>query len=97
MLTVWWFLAQVTVTPTKAGMPGAALIQKLLNWTQMVALWGSLAAVLVGATIYGLAREGGSFSGASKGKAIALGGVAGALLAGLAPTAVNLLFKAAKA
>ncbi len=88
-------LAQVSVTPNSAGMPGAALVQQLLNWTQMVALWGSLAALLVGAAMYGLAREGGSYNGASRGKNLALGGVIGAILAGVAPTAINLLFQAA--
>jgi hypothetical protein len=90
-----WVLAQVQVSPSSAGMPGAALIQRLLDWSQMVALWGSLAALLVGAAMYGLAREGGSYNGASRGKALALGGVVGAILAGVAPTAINLLFQAA--
>jgi len=91
------FLAQVNVTPSTEGMPAAALVQKLLNWTQMFALWGSLGAVLVGAAMYGLAREGGGYQNASRGKALALGGVVGAILAGVAPTAVNLLFQAAQA
>ena len=88
-------LAQVQVTPNSTGMPGAQLVQQLLNWSQMVALWGSLSALLVGAAMYGLAREGGSYSNASRGKGLAIGGVVGAILAGVAPTAVNLLFKAA--
>ena len=88
-------LAQVQVTPNSTGMPGAALVQQLLDWSQMVALWGSLGALLVGAAMYGLAREGGSYSNASRGKGLAIGGVVGAILAGVAPTAVNLLFKAA--
>jgi len=37
----------VNVSPSAAGMPGAGLIQQLLDWAQMVALWGSLAALLV--------------------------------------------------
>ncbi len=89
------FLAQVQVTPNSTGMPGAQLVQQLLNWSQMVALWGSLGAVLIGAAMYGLAREGGSYSNASKGKGLAMGGMVGAILAGIAPTAINLLFKAA--
>lgn len=95
MAVTLWVLAQVQVTPNSAGMPGAALIQRLLDWSQMVALWGSLAALLVGAAMYGLAREGGSYNGASRGKTLALGGVIGAILAGVAPTAINLLFQAA--
>ena len=88
-------LAQVSVDPNSTGMPGADLIQRLLNWSQMLALWGSLGALLIGAAMYGLAREGGSYGGASRGKTLALGGVVGAILAGVAPTAVNMLFKAA--
>lgn len=86
----------VHVSPSAEGLPGADLIQQLLGWAQMVALWGSLAAILVGAAMYGLAREGGSYGAASKGKSLALGGVLGAILAGLAPTAVNMLFEAAR-
>ena len=95
MIAIPAVLVQVEVDPSTDGMPGAELIQQLLNWAQMFALWGSLAALLVGAAMYGLAREGGSYGGASRGKTLALGGVVGAILAGVAPTAVNMLFKAA--
>ena len=88
-------LAQVSVDPNSTGMPGADLIQRLLNWSQMLALCGSLGALLIGAAMYGLAREGGSYGGASRGKALAMGGVVGAILAGVAPTAVKMLFEAA--
>ncbi len=88
-------VAQVNVSPSSDGMPGADLIQQLLNWSQMLALWGSLGAILGGAAMYGLSREGGSYSGASRGKTLALGGVVGAILAGVAPAAVNMLFEAA--
>ena len=89
-------LAQtVDVTPDASGMPGGALIQQLLNWSQMLALWGSLGAILIGAAMYGLAQQGNSYAGASRGKTLAMGGVVGAILAGLAPAAVNLLFTAA--
>lgn len=94
-MRIFTLLAQVSVTPDATGMPGAELIQRMLNWTQMVALWGSLAALLAGAAMYGLAREGGSYQNASRGKSLALGGAVGAVLAGVAPTVVNLLFQAA--
>jgi hypothetical protein len=96
MLALARVVAQVKVDPSTDGMPGAGLIQQLLNWAQMLALWGSLAALLVGAAMYGLAREGGSYGGASRGKTLALAGLVGAILAGVAPTAVNMLFKAAR-
>lgn len=95
MLGLLGRLAQVEVDADSDGMPGADLIQTLLDWTQMVALWGSLAALLGGAAIYGLAREGGNYGAAHRGRTLAMGGAVGALLAGLAPEAVNLLFDAA--
>jgi hypothetical protein len=85
----------VQTNPTAEGMPGADLIQKLLNWAQMVALWASVGSLFAGAAMYGLAREAGSYGGAHRGKSLALGGAVGAVLAGLAPTAVNMLFDAA--
>src|SRR5688572_20935386 len=75
-------LAEVDVDASSEGLPGADLIQQLLDWAQMIALWASLGAILVGAAMYGLAREGGSYGAASKGKSFALGGVVGAILAG---------------
>ncbi|MGH3980474.1 MAG: hypothetical protein ACRDRZ_15985 [Pseudonocardiaceae bacterium] len=89
------FTQEVHANPSSAGMPGGDLIQQLLDWAMMVALWGSLGAILVGAAMYGLAREGNSYQGAHRGKTLALGGAVGAILAGLGPTAVNLLFDAA--
>lgn len=90
-------LAQVTVTPTSEGMPGSALLQQMLGWLDQVALWGSLASILAGAAVYGLSQNSGNYAGGYRGKQLAVAGVIGAGLAGLAPTAVNLLFKAAGA
>lgn len=94
-MSLLFVLAQVDVSPDSSGMPGAQLIQRLLNWSQMLALWGSLGALLVGAAMYGLARETNGYQQASRGKTLALGGAVGAILAGLAPTAITLLFDAA--
>ena len=85
----------VQVTPSSQGMPGAALIQQILGWLSQLALWGSLASILVGAAIYGLSQNSGNYNGAYRGKQLAAAGAVGACLAGLAPTAVNLLFGAA--
>jgi hypothetical protein len=76
-------------------MPGSALMQQLLNWLSQVALWGSLASILAGAAVYGLAQNAGNYNGAYRGKQMAAAGAVGAILAGLAPTVVNLLFSAA--
>ncbi len=89
-------LAAVDATPSSAGLPGAELIQKMLNWLNQIALWGSLASILVGAAIYGLSQQSGNYAGGFKGKQLALAGVVGACLAGIAPTAINMFFTAAK-
>ena len=88
-------VAQVNANPSSDGMPGAGLVQQMLNWLDQVALWGSLASILVGAAIYGLAQQSGNYAGGFRGKQLALAGAVGACLAGVAPTAINLFFQAA--
>ena len=102
-----WLLAQVapttaaptgaTANPTSAGMPGAALAQTLIDWLAQVALWGSLASILLGAALYGVAQHANNYNGADKGRRLAIAGVVGSCLTGLAPTAVDLFSKAAGA
>lgn len=88
-------VGDVDVSPTSVGMPGAALMQQLLNWLSQIALWGSLASILCGSAVYGLGQNSGHTNGAYRGKQLAAAGAVGAILAGLAPTVVNLLFSAA--
>ncbi len=88
-------LDDVDVTPTTDGLPGADLVQTMLNWLTQIALWGSLASILCGAAIYGLSQQTGNYSCGYLGKRLALAGAIGACLAGIAPTVINLLFKAA--
>lgn len=85
----------VNVSPSSDGMPGATLIQRLLSWLAQLALWGSLASILAGATVYGLAQNSANYNGAYRGKQLAVAGAIGAALAGLAPTAITMLFRAA--
>ena len=85
----------VSVGPDSTGMPGAALIQQILGWLSQVALWGSLASLLIGAAVYGLGQNTASYSNSYRGKQLVVAGAIGAVLAGLAPTAVNMLFSAA--
>jgi len=89
-------LADVTVNPTTNGMPGADLLQTILNWLAQAALWGSLGAILAGAGMFWVGHQAGNFAGASRGKTLAVAGLVGACLAGVAPSAVNLLYQAAK-
>lgn len=85
----------VQVSPDATGMPGADFMQQALGWLSQLALWGSLASILIGAAVYGLAQNSGNYNGAFRGKQLAAAGAIGACLAGLAPTAVNMLFGAA--
>jgi len=85
-------VAQVEVTPSKEGLPGGELFQKVLNWTDQIALWGSLASLLIGAAVWGVSQHAGNGYQAGRGRNFAAAGAVGALLAGLAPTIVNTLF-----
>ena len=73
MMTWASLLAQVDVTPSAAGMPGADLIQQILDWLSQLALWGSLASILIGAGVYGISQNSGSYAGSFRGKQLALG------------------------
>ncbi len=89
--------AEVEAKATSAGMPGGDLAQTLINWLAQVALWGSLASILLGAALYGLSQHANNYNGADKGRRMAVAGVIGAILTGLGPTAVNMFSKAAGA
>ncbi len=92
VLGVLGFFAQVSANPDSNGMPGGGLAQKILNWTDQLALWGSLASLLIGALVWGVSQHAGNGYQAGRGRNFAAAGAIGALLAGLAPTIVNTLF-----
>lgn len=83
--------AQIDVTPSNEGLPGAAFWQQVLGWLAWGGLAGSLASLLIGGAVWGLGHASGHSMGASRGKLFALGGMAGAILVGLAATIVNTL------
>lgn len=93
VMAVLSFFGQVSVSPSSSDMPGGALAQKVLNWTGQIALWGSLASLLIGAAVWGVSQHAGNGYQAGRGRNFAVAGAVGALLAGLAPTIVNTLFK----
>ena len=95
LLNLTAFVAQVNSTPSSSGLPGAQLLQQMINWLAQIALWGSLASILLGAAIYGLAQQSGNYAGGYRGKQLALAGALGACLTGVAPSAINLFFRAA--
>ncbi len=89
-------VGQVNVTPTTRGLPGGELAQQLLDWLAQGALWGCLAALLIGGLVWGLSARAGNTMQAGTGRTFAIGGAVGALIAGLAPTIVNTFFNEAQ-
>jgi hypothetical protein len=87
-------LAQVTADPDPS-FPGGEFVGQIINWLTQIALWGSLASMLVGAALWGLSQMAGNPYGSGQGQKLALGGGIGAALAALAATFVNDLFTAA--
>jgi hypothetical protein len=86
----------VTANPNANGLPGAGFVQRLIDWTAQVGLWGSLTAMLIGAALFGMSQQTGNYLGASRGKHLVVGGAIGAAVTGLAPTIVNLVFNASR-
>jgi hypothetical protein len=87
----------VTMKPSGTGIPGAKLLQQGMDWLGQYGLWACLAAIVIGGAIYGISTYAGNGYQGSKGRTVALAGAAGAVIIGLAPSFVNLLFKAASA
>lgn len=81
--------------PNGAGLPGREFLVQLLGW----GMWLGIAAC-IGAVIYGGATWMGfgasSAHRAVSGKAYVVGGLIGAAAIGLAPTAVNMVLRAAQ-
>lgn len=90
-------MAQVAADPSSAGLPGAELVTKIINWLAWAALMACLGAVLYGAAMWRGAARTANLSHAADGKQYVIGGLIGALLAGLAPTAINTFFSAGQA
>lgn len=91
-----WILADnVNLNPTGSGAPGADFIQTALNWLGQYGLWACLAAVVLGGATYGFSTYAGNSYRAAHGRTVALAGVVGAVIVGVAPSAINLVFHAA--
>jgi hypothetical protein len=85
----------VTLHPTAAGAPGAGFVQTALNWMGQYGLWACLAAVVLGGMTYGFSTYAGNTYRAAHGRTVALAGAVGAVIIGLGPSIINLLFAAA--
>ena len=80
------------IQPNANGLPGSSVVTDLLGGLQAWALFGSIAAVLIGAAIWGIASHSGSAVGVHRGRSAFLGGAIGAVLAGAGPAIVNFFF-----
>ena len=89
--------AQVVGAPDSAGLPGGALVGKVINWLMYLSLMACLGAIVFGAAMWrGGAKAGNSYK-AEDGRQYVIGGAIGALITGLAVTLVNTLFAAGQA
>lgn len=87
------FAAAVSgIQPNANGLPGSSVVTDLLGGLQAWALFGSIAAVLLGAAVWGLSTHTGSAVGVHRGRTALLGGALGAVIAGAGPAIVNFFF-----
>ena len=82
-------LRRVDLSPNPNDLPGGNVIQQLLDGLAGWALFGSLAALLISAIVWGLGANGGNYHAANKGKTGVLVAAVTALLIGAAPALVN--------
>ena len=87
-------VGQVTVPAPDGAFPGNELVTKLVGYGRYLTLILSVGAIFYGGGSWAWSRWGNAGAAAS-GRTWVLGGIAGALLAGLAPAIVNQLFSSA--
>jgi len=88
------FLADVTMTPTPANLPGGAVLQQLTNGIGGWALIGALVALVIGAATWALGSHAQNYQQSFTGrKTVLIAGLA-ALLIGAAPAIINFFFHA---
>ncbi|MFT3851998.1 MAG: hypothetical protein QM733_04565 [Ilumatobacteraceae bacterium] len=78
--------------PSPAAPPGAGFLTDLLSWLKYIALWSSVAALLIGAIAIGVGHFGSNYGAASVGRKWLLGGIGCAVVAALAWTIASTVF-----
>jgi hypothetical protein len=89
-------VSQITMPEPDSGFPGGSMIVKLLGYGVYLSLALSVGAVLYGGGSWAWSRWGNA-GAATSGRTWVMGGIAGALLSGMAALIVNGLYNAAKA
>ena len=87
----------VTIQPNDAGMPGAGVIQGLLNGIAQYGLYAAAGAVVIGGGMWGYANWQERPGSVNRGQKVALGGVLGAVVIGAANVIINTAFAAGAA
>jgi hypothetical protein len=85
-------LADVVLTPNPNSLPGAAILQALMNGVASWALIGALAALLVGAVSWALGSHSHNVHQSMAGRRAVLVAGGAALLIGAAPHLINFFF-----
>lgn len=81
-------LLAININPNN-GLPGTAQIAQLVGGLVTWVLYACGAAILLGAGAWGLGHQSGHYNAEHRGRAMALGGVIGAMVAGAASALVN--------
>ena len=84
-------LVAIQIDPN-SNLPGTAQIAVLVGGLVTWVLYACGAAILLGAGAWGLGHHTGNYSAESRGRAMALGGLIGAFVAGAAAALVNFGF-----
>jgi hypothetical protein len=87
-------LADVTMTPDPANLPGGEVLQRLTNGLGAWALIGALVALVIGAAAWALGAHAQNFQQSLTGKRTVLVAGLAALLIGAAPAIINFFFHA---
>ena len=88
------FLADVTLTPDPANLPGGEVLQHLTNGLGGWALIGALVALVIGAATWALGSHSQNYQQSFTGRKTVLVAGLAALLIGAAPAIINFFFHA---
>ena len=89
--------ADVSGDPSMAGMPGAGVVQKLINWGLALTMVCGLLSFLYGLSTWKLGSKMGGVRSAGEGKEYVLGGMIAAIGGGASLLIINTLFAAGRA
>ncbi|MHB8449191.1 MAG: DUF6112 family protein [Mycobacteriales bacterium] len=84
-------ILSISVVPNQ-NLPGTTQIADLVGGLVTWVLYACIAVVLLGAAAWGVGHHGGSYAAEQRGRAMTLGGILGAIIAGAASALVTFGF-----